>query len=127
LITLLFAVLSVGAKIVLASHGVEDLLNHVAADRLKSLMDAGGKLILFDLRPAQEFQAQRLPGARSLPLAEFDKRGSEVHRSVQVILYCDSRLYQLAVKFQRLESQGYRNVGGHAGWLSRLGQTRLSD
>jgi rhodanese-related sulfurtransferase len=121
LIVLLLAVLSLDATIALASHGVEDLLNNVAAERLKSLMDAGEKLILFDLRPAKEFQEQRLPGARSLPLAEFDKRDREVPRSGRVILYCDCLLYQLAEKFQRLESQGYRNVGvmldGYRGWV----------
>jgi rhodanese-related sulfurtransferase len=121
LIVLLLAVLSLDATIALASHGVEDLLNNVAAERLKSLMDAGEKLILFDLRPAPEFQEQRLPGARSLPLAEFDKRDREVPRSGRVILYCDCLLYQLAEKFQRLESQGYRNVGvmldGYRGWV----------
>jgi rhodanese-related sulfurtransferase len=121
LMILLLAVLSLDATIVLASHGVEDLLNNVAAERLKSLMDAGEKLILFDLRPAKEFQEQRLPGARSLPLAEFDKRDHEVPRSGRVILYCDCLLYQLAEKFQRLESQGYRNVGvmldGYRGWV----------
>lgn len=121
LIILLLATLGVGAEIVGASHGVEELLNNVAAERLKSLMDAGEKLILFDLRPAKEFQEQRLPGARSLPLAEFDKRDHEVPRSGRVILYCDCLLYQLAEKFQRLESQGYRNVGvmldGYRGWV----------
>jgi rhodanese-related sulfurtransferase len=120
-IVLLLTALGIGAQIVMASHGVEDLLNNVAAERLKSLMDAGEKLILFDLRPAKEFQAQRLPGARSLPLAEFDKRDNEVPRSGQVILYCDCLLYQLAEKFQRLASQGYRNVGvmldGYHGWV----------
>lgn len=121
LIILLLAALSIGATVVWASHGVEDLLNNVAAERLKSLMDAGEKLILFDLRPAKEFQEQRLPGARSLPLAEFDKRDHEVPRSGRVILYCDCLLYQLAEKFQRLEGQGYHNVGvmldGYRGWV----------
>jgi rhodanese-related sulfurtransferase len=121
LIILLLAALGAGAGIVTASHGVEDLLNNIAAERLKSLMDAGENLLLFDLRPAKEFQEQRLPGARSLPLAEFDKRDHEVPRSGRVILYCDCLLYQLAEKFQPLESQGYRNVGvmldGYRGWV----------
>lgn len=104
-----------------AGHGIEDLVNAIPAERVKKLMDTGEKIILVDLRAAKEFQERRIPGARSLPLTEFDQRSAEVPRSGRVVLYCDCLLYQIAEKAARLENQGYKNVAvmldGFSGWI----------
>jgi rhodanese-related sulfurtransferase len=107
-----------------AGHGIEDLVNSVAAERVRQLMDAGEKLTLIDLRPVRDFQEKRLPGARSFPLSEFTIRANEIPKSGRVVLYCDCLLYQLVESAKLLETRGHRNVSvmleGFSGWR-RLG------
>jgi rhodanese-related sulfurtransferase len=106
-----------------AGHGVEDTVDNLAADRVKQLMDAGEKLVLIDMRPAKEYQQRRLPGARSLPLAELANRFAEVPKSGRVVLYCDCKPYDVADRAVFLEYRGYRNIfimpEGYQGWIKR--------
>ncbi len=106
-----------------AGHGVEDSVDNLAAERVKQLMDAGEKLILIDMRPAREYQHSRLPGARSLPLAEVANRFGEIPKSGRVVLYCDCKPYDIADRAVFLEYRGYRNVfimpEGFQGWVKR--------
>ncbi len=47
-----------------------------------------GAVTLLDVRPAQEFEAGHLPGARSVPLAELSARLREIPRGREVVAYC---------------------------------------
>jgi len=106
-----------------AGHGVEDTVDNLSADRAKQLLDAGEKLVFVDLRPAKEFQQSRLPGARSIPLAEIANRFSEIPKSGRVVLYCDCKTYDVADRAVFLEYRGYRNIfimpEGYSGWVKR--------
>src|SRR5687768_9758646 len=79
-----------------AGHGVEDTVDSLTADRAKQLLDAGEKLVFIDLRPAKEFQQNRLPGARSIPIAELANRYSEIPKNGRVVLYCECKPYDVA-------------------------------
>jgi rhodanese-related sulfurtransferase len=109
--------------VVFAGHGVEDTVDNLPADRVKQLMDAGEKLVLIDMRAAKDYQQSRLPGARSLPLAELANRFDEVPRSGRVVLYCDCKSYDIADRAVFLEYRGYRNIfimpEGYQGWVKR--------
>jgi rhodanese-related sulfurtransferase len=109
--------------VLFAGHGVEDTVDNLPADRVKQLMDAGEKLVLIDMRPAKEYQQSRLPGARSLPLAELANRFGEVPKSGRVVLYCDCKPYDVADRAVFLEYRGYRNIfimpEGYQGWVKR--------
>jgi rhodanese-related sulfurtransferase len=104
-------------------HGVEDTVDNISAERAKQLMDAGEKLVFIDMRPAKEYQQTRLPGARSLPIAEVADRFSEIPKTGRVILYCDCKPYDLADRAVFLEYRGYRNIfimpEGYSGWIKR--------
>jgi rhodanese-related sulfurtransferase len=106
-----------------AGHGVEDTVDNISAEKAKQLMDAGEKLVFIDMRPAQEYQQSRLPGARSIPLAEVANRFNEVPKSGRVILYCDCKPYDIADRAVFLEYRGYRNIfimpEGYSGWIKR--------
>lgn len=108
---------------VLAGHGVEDTVDSLPADQAKRLLDAGEKLLFIDLRPAKEFQRSRLPGARSIPLAEIAARYAEIPKSGRVVLYCDCKTYDIADRAVFLEYRGYRNIfimpEGFSGWVRR--------
>jgi len=97
----------------------------IAPDRAKRLLDVGEKIVFIDLRSRADFAQQRLPGARSIPLNELEKRYPEVPKTGRVVLYCacpDGRIEE-GFSYQLLRDQGYRNVsvleGGFAAWRAR--------
>jgi rhodanese-related sulfurtransferase len=104
-------------------HGVEDTVDNISPERVKQLMDAGEKLVFIDTRPVKEFQLSRLPGARSLPIAEVASRFNEIPKFGRVILYCDCKPYDIADRAVFLEYRGYRNIfimpEGYSGWVKR--------
>src|SRR3954469_23871197 len=66
---------------------VEDDLTYflpMPPDRAKQLLDAGEKILFFDLREPQEFKQQHLPGAVSLPLRELPSQYAKVPRAGRV-------------------------------------------
>jgi len=123
---LIFALLLIDVFCPLATfpgHGVEDTVDSLPVERAKQLLDAGEKLIFVDLRPTKEFQQNRLPGARSIPLAEVANRFNEIPKSGRVVLYCDCKPYDVADRAVFLEYRGYRNIfimpEGYTGWVKR--------
>jgi rhodanese-related sulfurtransferase/predicted transcriptional regulator len=58
--------------------GREDLL-----ERLSS-----GEVVLVDVRPQEEFAAGHIEGARSIPLAELERRLAELPPDREVVAYC---------------------------------------
>ena len=123
---LILALLLLGVfcpSVAFAGHGVEDTVDNLPAERAKQLLDAGEKLFFVDLRPTKEFQQNRLPGARSIPLAEIANRFNEIPKSGRVVLYCDCKPYDVADRAVFLEYRGYRNIfimpEGYSGWVKR--------
>ena len=90
-------------------------------DYVKRLMDAGETLVLIDLRKPGEYRSGHLPGARSLPITELDRRFAEIPRSPRVILYCACPIEDIATAFTFLRTKGYANhailEGGFDSWL----------
>jgi rhodanese-related sulfurtransferase len=72
-------------RVGLAGHGSEDPVSTVTAERVKYYLDAREPMILIDLRPAKEFQQRRIPGARSVPMKEFEQRLKEIPKAGRVI------------------------------------------
>ena len=95
----------------------------VPAEPAQRMLDAGEKPIFIDLRPAEEFKAGRLPGARSLPFSDVPKRYAEIPRTGRVILYCACPLKEVQPSYQFLWDKGYRNISvldeGFPGWIKR--------
>jgi len=120
-ILLLFGVFT--SAVALAGHGVEDTVDTLRLEKVKQLIDGGEKLTFIDLRPAKDFQEKRIPGARSIPLAEVASRFNEIPKSGRVVLYCDCKPYDVADRAVFLEYRGYRNIfvmpEGYAGWVKR--------
>src|SRR5262245_62464935 len=103
----------------LGGHGASGLVPGYRSEHVKRLMDAGERVVLVDLRSALAFGKGRLPGARSIPLAELARRAAEVPRSGRVILYGET-IIDASEAAKLLEPLGYRNIGvledGFAGW-----------
>jgi len=111
-------------QVLSAGHGTEDDVVTITAEQVKAILDAREKLTLVDLRPVKDFQKTRLPGARSLPMPELDKRFHEIPKSGRVVLYCDCPQNQIIEQaYQLLKDCGYRNAAVMADafqeWVSR--------
>jgi rhodanese-related sulfurtransferase len=108
---------------VLAGHGGAGSVPGYSAEHVRRFLDAGERVVLVDVRPATAYRQGRLPGARSIPLGELERRSAEVPRTGRVILYGDS-IVEASEAHARLWDKGHRNVGvledGFRGWV-RLG------
>jgi rhodanese-related sulfurtransferase len=101
----------VWSPMLLAGHGTEDDVVTITAEQVKAFLDAREKIIPVDLRPDKDFQKTRLPGARSLPIKELDKRFHEIPKSGRVVLYCDCPQNEVIEQaYQLLKDYGYRNT-----------------
>jgi rhodanese-related sulfurtransferase len=82
-----------------------------------------GEVTLLDVRPEEEYQAGHLPGALSVPLAELERRLSELPRRREVVAYCRGPYCVLAIEaVARLRARGYRALRLEAGvpdWRAR--------
>lgn len=122
-LTLLWIVLSVAPA--LASHGGDGTgpPPAIQPEVAQRLLEAGEQVIFIDLRPAKEFQAGRLPGARSIPYWDLLRRYQELPRVGRVVLYCDCSPTDLQDPYRFLWEKGYRNVSvladGFTGWTKR--------
>jgi rhodanese-related sulfurtransferase len=118
------ALVMFSAAMASAGHGTEEDVVTITAEQVKVFLDAREKIVLVDLRPVKDFQKTRLPGARSLPMKELDKRFHEIPKSGRVVLYCDCPQNQIIEQaYQLLKDYGYRNTAVMADafqeWLSR--------
>jgi rhodanese-related sulfurtransferase len=124
LVAMVTALLLTWPGVISAGHGTDDDVVTVTAEQVKGFLDASEKMVLIDLRPAMEFQKSRLPGARSLPMKELEKRFREIPQSGRVVLYCDCSQNQIIEQgYQVLKDYGYRNTAVLADpfqdWLKR--------
>jgi rhodanese-related sulfurtransferase/DNA-binding MarR family transcriptional regulator len=90
-------------------------MRSVGADELLEMMRAG-EVIVLDVRPAGEFAAGHIPGARSIPLKELERRLRELPKRRQIVAYCRGPYCVLSDDAVRLLSnKGYRvarlNIG----------------
>jgi rhodanese-related sulfurtransferase len=107
-----------------AGHGTDDDVVTLSVEQVKAFLDSREKMIIIDLRSGAEFQKNRLPGARSLPMKELAKRYVEIPRSGRVVLYCDCPQNEIIDDaYMLLKDYGYRNTAimsdGLQGWLNR--------
>ena len=85
-------------------HDVETVTSDELADRL-----ARGRVVLLDVRPAAEFAAGHIAGARSTPIDELPTLLDELPRSRDVVAYCRGPYCVYADDAVRLlRANGYR-------------------
>ena len=106
-----------------AAHGGVPTVAFTEPDYLKWMIDTRQPVVVVDLRPAADYRAGHLPGARSVPMAELDRRVGEIPTEPMVVLYCRCTLEEAATAYAYLETRGYANhvvlQEGHDGWLRR--------
>ena len=68
-----------------------------------------GEVIVIDVRPEEEYAVAHLPHARSMPVAEIEKRLAELPKSREIVAYCRGPFCLLSDEAQKLLARkGYR-------------------
>jgi rhodanese-related sulfurtransferase/DNA-binding transcriptional ArsR family regulator len=68
-----------------------------------------GEIVLLDVRPQEEYDAEHLKGAVSIPVAELRRRLDELPRRKDIVAYCRGPYCVFAVDAVRLlRSRGFR-------------------
>jgi len=68
-----------------------------------------GDVVVLDVRPAEEYAAGHIPGARSIPLDELGRRLKDLPRNAEVVAYCRGPYCVLApAALQILRKKGLR-------------------
>jgi DNA-binding transcriptional ArsR family regulator len=76
-----------------------------------------GDLVVLDVRPAREFAAGHIQGARSIPIEELEDRLDELPPHVEVVAYCRGPYCVYAHEaVRRLEAAGHRARRLEDGW-----------
>ena len=93
-------------------------VNTLAATQLINRSDA----IVVDLRSAEDYAKGHILGAKSIPLADLDRRAGELdkHKARPVILHCSdgSRSGGAAAALRKKGFDSVHNLaGGYAAWL----------
>jgi rhodanese-related sulfurtransferase/predicted transcriptional regulator len=78
---------------------------------------AKGDVVLVDVRPAEEHAAGHIEGARSIPLAELERRLAELPGDAEIVVYCRGPLCAYAHEaVRRLRDAGREARRLEDGW-----------
>lgn len=99
------------------SRTTPDNVTELTPAEVKALLDAG-KILLIDVREAQEFAAERIPGALLYPLSTFDPEALPPDDGRQVVLHCAAGGRSLTAARARMASgqPGAHMIGGIGEW-----------
>ena len=88
-------------------------------------LHAGGKVLVLDVREPHVFEAGRIPGAMSVPMADVQKRVAEIRTKAAgraIVAYCSCQSEHTAAEaLLILHNRGITNVsalaGGYSEWV----------
>lgn len=82
-----------------------------------------GEVTVLDVRPAQEYRAGHIPGARSVPVSELKRHLAELPRNREIVAYCRGPHCVMAIEaVELLRKRGfraYRMEQGVMDWRTR--------
>lgn len=101
-----------------ARRGFQEVSGNAAA-----LLVNRQNAVIVDVSPAVDFEKQHIPGARNMPMSQFDPDGKELSKlKGQALIVTCRDGSQSALACKRLLRSGYTQVhvlrGGVNGWLS---------
>jgi rhodanese-related sulfurtransferase len=84
------------------------VLERVSGDELMKRV-RNGEVTVLDVRPAEEYRAGHIPGARSVPVSELGKRLAELPKSREIVAYCRGPQCVMAIEaVELLRKKGFR-------------------
>jgi adenylyltransferase/sulfurtransferase len=95
----------------------------ITAIELKKRLDRGDKLKIVDVREPNEYQINRIPGSRLIPLGEIPRRYAELNKDDEIVMQCKSGA-RSAKAADFLRSVGFTRVlnlkGGILDWVDKV-------
>jgi molybdopterin/thiamine biosynthesis adenylyltransferase/rhodanese-related sulfurtransferase len=95
----------------------------ITAVELKKRLDRGDKLTLIDVREPNEFQINRIPGARLIPLGEIPRRYAELDPDDEIVVNCKVGA-RSAKAADYLRTVGFSHIlnlkGGIVEWVDKV-------
>jgi rhodanese-related sulfurtransferase/DNA-binding transcriptional ArsR family regulator len=68
-----------------------------------------GEVTVLDVRPAEEYRAGHIPGARSVPVSELRRRLAELPKNREIVAYCRGPQCVMAIEaVELLRKNGFR-------------------
>src|SRR5262249_11556171 len=97
--------------------------HEITAVELKQRMDRGEQLNVVDVREPNEYQINRIPGAKLIPLGEIPRRYAELDPDQELIVHCKMG-GRSAKAADFLRSVGFKRVlnlkGGILDWIDKV-------
>ena len=66
------------------------MIKQISSEELKKRMDNDEPFVLVDCREQEEWNASHLPGAKFMPLSEFDEFYPQLKTDQDIVVYCHS-------------------------------------
>jgi len=102
-------------KYLSARDELDPVSQHELLDRVRA-----GTVIVLDVRPAEEYQAGHIAGAKSIPVGELERRLAELASGQEIVAYCRGPYCVMAYKaVEILRASGHharRLVDGFPEW-----------
>jgi adenylyltransferase/sulfurtransferase len=110
-----------------AEAAVNAITDDMQPRELKERLDRGEPIVIVDVREPQEYQINRIPGSRLIPLGELPQRYEELDPNAAIVCQCKSGM-RSAKATGFLRSIGFKNVrnlaGGIIGWIDQVDPTQ---
>ena len=96
----------------------EPSIREITPAELHERLQRGEDVQLIDVRENWEWQIARIPGAKLIPLSEFESASSEIDRNREVVLYCKVGARSMHAA-EYLADRGFSNVVNLSGGILR--------
>ena len=96
----------------------EQSIREITPTELHERLQRGEDLQLIDVRENWEWQIARIPGAKLIPLSDFESASSEIDRNREVVLYCKVGARSMHAA-EYLADRGFSNVVNLSGGILR--------
>ena len=96
-------------------------IGHTSAETLKTAIDSNEPVVILDVRDEEQYEAEHLPGAISLPRAAIELEIDEIvpDQDTRVVAHCGGNT-RGSLSAHTLQIMGYKNAsvltGGFRGW-----------
>ena len=95
----------------------------ITSQELKARLDGNDRPFILDVREPQEYQINRIPGSRLIPLGELPSRVQELDASQEIVVHCKMG-GRSAKAAEFLRAAGFKQVknlkGGILDWIDKV-------
>ena len=106
------------STIISLGQGLLDLSGDITPADVKARLDRGEDFVLVDVREQHEWDICNIPGAKLIPLSEFEDRMDELDTDADIVLHC--KMGGRSAKAQDiLFANGYSKVKNMVGGVTR--------